>query len=72
MTRTQTRIRLLVAALAAVALAVASAAAPRAARADDATHIWGIGTLGETCSGTCGSTNICCKIVVVKQVAPGP
>lgn len=68
----QTRIRFLVAALAAVALAVASATTPRAARADDTLHIWGIGTLGETCSGTCGNVNICCKIVVVKEVAPGP
>ena len=66
------RIRLVAPVLIAAALALAHALVPRGARADDVDHIWGIGTLGETCSGTCGNMNICCRIVVVKQVTPGP
>jgi hypothetical protein len=55
-------------AAAAVTLAVLAAAhlgiAPRAAEAGDK-HAWGIGTLGETCGGNCGASNICCKIVIL-------
>lgn len=37
------------------------------ARTADASdkYTWGIGTQGETCGGTCGSTNLCCKIVIL-------
>lgn len=28
-------------------------------------YTWGMSTEGETCGGTCGTNNICCKIVVV-------
>ena len=38
--------------------------APRTAEAGDK-HIYGVSNLGDTCSGTCGSSNICCRIVIV-------
>ncbi len=28
-------------------------------------HIYGVSNLGDTCGGTCGSSNICCRIVIV-------
>jgi hypothetical protein len=37
---------------------------PSPALAGDA-HAWGISNLGDTCSGTCGSGNICCRIVIL-------
>jgi hypothetical protein len=39
------------------------------ARASTGAHAWGIGTLGETCGGICGSKNICCTITII---APPP
>jgi len=52
--------------LAALVAAASTGFLPRAARADDApSHIWGMSNLGETCGGTCGPKNLCCKIVVV-------
>jgi hypothetical protein len=38
--------------------------APTAALAGDS-HAWGFSNLGDTCSGTCGSGNICCRIVIL-------
>lgn len=37
---------------------------PKQALANDK-HAWGISTLGDTCSGSCGANNICCRIVIV-------
>jgi hypothetical protein len=64
----RTRIYLLVIALAAVALAAVHAAVPRAAQANDTWHLWETKPDGETCSGTCGTGQKCCRIVV----APAP
>jgi hypothetical protein len=55
------------AALAAAHMALSA----RPALGDDLLHTYGISNLGETCSGTCGPDNICCKIVVT-QPAPNP
>jgi hypothetical protein len=38
--------------------------APRSAMAGDL-HVWGFSNLGDTCSGTCGANNICCRITIV-------
>lgn len=65
------RIYLLATLLAASALAAAHAVIPAAARADELYHIWGLSTLGETCSGRCGGNYICCQIVIV-QPPPVP
>ncbi|HEV7591295.1 MAG TPA: hypothetical protein VGO40_24495 [Longimicrobium sp.] len=65
----RTRSYLLATTLAAAVLAIGHAAAPRMARASTTAHAWGIGTLGETCGGVCGSQNICCKITII---APPP
>ena len=30
-------------------------------------YMYGLSTQGETCGGTCGSSNLCCKIIVEPQ-----
>lgn len=65
------RIHLLTTVLTAAALAAAHAAYPRMARADQINHIWGMSNLGETCSGSCGAINLCCRIIIV-QAPPSP
>jgi hypothetical protein len=37
---------------------------PRAT-ASEFKQIWGMTTIGDTCTGACGGTNICCRIVVI-------
>ncbi|MFL5383505.1 MAG: hypothetical protein ACJ8GN_13385 [Longimicrobiaceae bacterium] len=58
---------LLMTSLVAIVLAVAHAAAPRTAHAGPYPHLWTQSEYGETCSGSCGNSTKCCKIV-----APAP
>jgi hypothetical protein len=65
----RTRIYLLGTALAAAALGVFHAAAPPGVQADEANHLWTRNDIGEICSGSCGTGQKCCRIVIV---APAP
>lgn len=54
-----------------VAAAAASAGfAVRSSTAQDQVYAWGISNQGETCGGTCGENNICCRITVVEDEKP--
>jgi hypothetical protein len=64
----RTYIYLLATPLAVGALAVYHAAAPRAAAAEDTKHLWETFDWGERCSGSCGTGQRCCRIVI----APAP
>ena len=65
---TRTRTYLLMTALAVAALAVSYATSPREARAAGSKHLWEIFPDYERCSGSCGSGQSCCIIVI----APAP
>jgi hypothetical protein len=58
------RKRTLVTAATLAALAFVHLSGPRPAAAD-IKQIWGMSNLGDTCTGSCGSTNICCRIVII-------
>jgi hypothetical protein len=67
MNRLLTRTAVAAATLAAL-VAAHLAISPNQAFAGDK-HAWGFSTLGDTCSGTCGAGNICCKIVIISPDA---
>jgi hypothetical protein len=58
------RKRLGVTALAA-AIVAGVALLPTDLRGSDPLRVWGMSTDGQTCTGTCGPNNICCKITPV-------
>ena len=48
-----------------VAAGVTGASAFFPSPVDAGVYAWGMSNLGETCGGTCGSSNICCRITIV-------
>lgn len=64
------RKRLGVTALAAAIIA-SVAVLPTDLRGSGSLRVWGMSTDGETCTGTCTSKNICCKITPVAPYTPG-